>query len=99
MEKKGFVLNLLFLLGLIKKMVQYSSSELLLVSLCGGAQQTADAHVGTLLVEVVASVLDNEVIIDRIKCDSEAVVECPMSLLLVGGSDGWMDDVTNLIGF
>lgn len=48
-------------------MVQYSSSELLLVSLCGagGAPQTssssADAHVGTLLVEVVASVLDNEV--------------------------------------
>lgn len=50
-------------------MVQYSSSELLLVSLCGGvgnsgggaASSQADAHVGTLLVEVVASVLDNEV--------------------------------------
>lgn len=59
-----------FLTGLIKKMVQYSSSELLLVSLCGGgvgnsgggaASSQADAHVGTLLVEVVASVLDNEV--------------------------------------
>ena len=54
--------------GLIKKMVQYSSSELLLVSLCGnnnnGGTASADAHVGTLLVEVVASVLDNEVIMN-----------------------------------
>lgn len=54
-------------------MVQYSSSELLLVSLCGGGGNnknnsggtaSADAYVGTLLVEVVASVLDNEVIMN-----------------------------------
>lgn len=49
-------------------MVQYSSSELLLVSLCGGSGASqADAHVGTLLVEVVASVLDNEVCTFKIK--------------------------------
>lgn len=45
-------------LGLIKKMVQYSSSELL-IALCANQ---ADTNLGTLLVEVVASVLDNEVI-------------------------------------
>lgn len=46
-------------------MVQYSSSELLLISLCGGAGESgaaqAESRVGMLLVEVVASVLDNEV--------------------------------------
>lgn len=60
MEEKDFNnISILFVSGLIKKMVQYSSSELL-VSLCG-ASQTADTNLGTLLVEVVASVLDNEV--------------------------------------
>lgn len=43
-------------IGLIKKMVQYSHQELL-ASLCSAQNE----NLGTLLVEVVASVLDNEV--------------------------------------
>lgn len=47
-----------FTIGLIKKMVQYSHQELL-ASLCSAQNE----NLGTLLVEVVASVLDNEVTI------------------------------------
>lgn len=43
-------------LGLIKKMVQYAQQDLL-SSLCS----VQNENLGTLLVEVVASVLDNEV--------------------------------------
>lgn len=42
--------------GLIKKMIQYAQKELL-ASLCCAQNE----NLGTLLVEVVASVLDNEV--------------------------------------
>lgn len=48
--------NKFFLLGLIKKMVQYAQPELL-SSLCSAQNE----NLGVLLVEVVASVLDNEV--------------------------------------
>lgn len=44
-------------LGLIKKMVQYVQADTLKL-LCS---DTSELNLGTLLVEVVASVLDNEV--------------------------------------
>lgn len=43
-------------LGLIKKMIQYVQPELL-ITLCSDPNE----NLGTLLVEVVATVLDNEV--------------------------------------
>lgn len=61
-------------LGLIKKMVQYVQADVL-GNLCAEA---IEPNLGTLLVEVVASVLDNEVslegkiglklVIKRIRC-------------------------------
>lgn len=45
-------------LGLIKKMVQYVHADTL-KTLC--SSETSELNLGTLLVEVVASVLDNEV--------------------------------------
>ena len=44
-------------LGLIKKMIQYVQADVLTI-LCN---EPSDPNLGTLLVEVVASVLDNEV--------------------------------------
>lgn len=45
-----------YLSGLIKKIIQYAKSDLL-KTLC----ETFEQNLGTLIVEVVASVLDNEV--------------------------------------
>lgn len=86
-------------------MVQYSSSELLLVSLCGSSGGcAAEAHVGTLLVEVVASVLDNEVSGSEGKEREEGeVVECAyqsiglMTDSLDGSESGsWKFNLTGL---
>lgn len=49
------LLTFIFIAGLIRKMVHYAQPELL-NELC-----TADVNVGTILVEVIATVLDNEV--------------------------------------
>lgn len=46
--------------GLIKKMVQYVQKDVL-TNLCTATEQATEQNLGTLLVEVVASVLDNEV--------------------------------------
>lgn len=52
----SLIIFAIFLVGLIKKMVQYAQQDLL-ASLCS----VQNENLGTLLVEVVASVLDNEV--------------------------------------
>lgn len=69
-------LKTLFLyLGLIKKMVQYVQADVL-ATLCA---EPIDPNLGTLLVEVVASVLDNEVSLVELKWSKLVIKRISMS--------------------
>lgn len=72
-------LKIINFLGLIKKMIQYVQSDVL-GTLCA---EPNEPNLGTLLVEVVASVLDNEVIFRvRIHKETPIVIKSIISFFI-----------------